>query len=191
VICFLSSFFSGCNPLAYACQRCDRCQSIEFSHTNTHKMITIPTRVVPRLATLARGQNATYAKRTLITLKDHKASPEHQPLKPKTAPTPHQYTAHATATGQGRNGLVTSDTLKLHFAPPKELGGSGDGQNPEQLFAMGYACTEPSLLSPLVFSLLTRGLGIPSPPTPSRLIPSVFPGRGPTGGEAHGTPGRG
>lgn len=53
-----------------------------------------------------------------------------------------QYTAHATAKGQGRNGEVESkDDVGLHLrlALPKSLGGKGDGQNPEQLFAMGYA----------------------------------------------------
>lgn len=53
-----------------------------------------------------------------------------------------QYTAHATARGQGRNGEVRSDDdsgLKLRLAMPRSLGGKGDGQNPEQLFAMGYA----------------------------------------------------
>jgi organic hydroperoxide reductase OsmC/OhrA len=51
-----------------------------------------------------------------------------------------QYTAHATAKGLGRNGTVESDGLKLNLAMPKELGGTGKGENPEQLFAMGYAC---------------------------------------------------
>ena len=53
-----------------------------------------------------------------------------------------QYTAHATARGQGRNGQVKSDDdvgLELRLAMPRSLGGKGDGQNPEQLFAMGYA----------------------------------------------------
>ncbi|KAI0775805.1 OsmC-like protein [Trametes elegans] len=53
-----------------------------------------------------------------------------------------QYSAHATASGQGRNGQVKSDDdcgLELRLAMPKSLGGKGDGQNPEQLFAMGYA----------------------------------------------------
>ncbi|KAG6897778.1 hypothetical protein C0992_011191 [Termitomyces sp. T32_za158] len=59
--------------------------------------------------------------RSLITLKDHK------------------YTAHATAKGKGRNGEVKSNGLELHLATPKELGGTGKGENPEQLFAMGYA----------------------------------------------------
>jgi len=60
----------------------------------------------------------------VITLKDHK------------------YTARATARGKGRNGEVESHGdggLKLHLSSPKEMGGPGDGQNPEQLFAMGYA----------------------------------------------------
>lgn len=51
------------------------------------------------------------------------------------------YTAEALATGAGRNGRVaTSDPrLDLDLAIPKEMGGSGDGANPEQLFAAGYA----------------------------------------------------
>jgi organic hydroperoxide reductase OsmC/OhrA len=55
-----------------------------------------------------------------------------------------QYTAHASASGQGRNGEVVSNDekpLKLRLAMPKQLGGKGDGSNPEQLFAMGYSCT--------------------------------------------------
>ena len=51
------------------------------------------------------------------------------------------YTAEALATGEGRNGHArTSDgLLDLDFAIPKEMGGTGDGTNPEQLFAAGYA----------------------------------------------------
>ena len=51
------------------------------------------------------------------------------------------YTAHATATG-GREGTAsTSDgRVNLKLSTPKELGGAGgEGTNPEQLFAMGYA----------------------------------------------------
>jgi len=51
------------------------------------------------------------------------------------------YTAHATATG-GREGKAASNDGKLSVAlsTPKELGGAGgDGTNPEQLFAAGYA----------------------------------------------------
>ncbi|MGN9775668.1 organic hydroperoxide resistance protein [Micromonospora sp. H33] len=51
------------------------------------------------------------------------------------------YTAHATATGDGRDGHVrtTDGTVELDLAVPKEMGGSGDAANPEQLFAAGYA----------------------------------------------------
>ena len=50
------------------------------------------------------------------------------------------YTAHATATG-GREGHSRTDDDKVDvtMTPPKELGGSGNGVNPEQLFATGYA----------------------------------------------------
>ncbi|MEV0690416.1 organic hydroperoxide resistance protein [Streptomyces sp. NPDC050388] len=50
------------------------------------------------------------------------------------------YTAVATAT-HGREGrAVTSDgKLDLGLSAPVELGGSGEGTNPEQLFAAGYA----------------------------------------------------
>ncbi|TWD83900.1 Ohr subfamily peroxiredoxin [Kribbella amoyensis] len=50
------------------------------------------------------------------------------------------YTARATAEG-GRDGRAASDDGKLDVvvAPPKEMGGTGEGTNPEQLFAAGYA----------------------------------------------------
>ncbi|SED12252.1 peroxiredoxin, Ohr subfamily [Streptomyces sp. 2231.1] len=50
------------------------------------------------------------------------------------------YTAVATAT-HGREGrAVSSDgKIDLKLAPPAELGGNGEGTNPEQLFAAGYA----------------------------------------------------
>ena len=51
------------------------------------------------------------------------------------------YTAAATATGDGRNGEArTSDgKLDVNLSTPTEMGGSGEGTNPEQLFATGYA----------------------------------------------------
>lgn len=51
------------------------------------------------------------------------------------------YTAEALATGAGRNGHArTSDgRLDLDLAIPTAMGGSGEGTNPEQLFAAGYA----------------------------------------------------
>lgn len=50
------------------------------------------------------------------------------------------YSTTATATG-GRDGSArTSDgTFEVGLALPKELGGNGKGNNPEQLFAAGYA----------------------------------------------------
>lgn len=51
------------------------------------------------------------------------------------------YTAHATAQGGGRDGHARTDDgqVDVTLAPPKEMGGSGNGTNPEQLFAIGYA----------------------------------------------------
>ncbi|GGK97338.1 organic hydroperoxide resistance protein [Nocardia jinanensis] len=51
------------------------------------------------------------------------------------------YTAEALATGDGRNGhtRTTDGRIDLELAIPKEMGGSGGGANPEQLFAAGYA----------------------------------------------------
>ncbi|KAI0084855.1 OsmC/Ohr family [Irpex rosettiformis] len=62
--------------------------------------------------------------RGIITLKDH------------------LFFEKATASGAGRHGNVESfgdSALKLKMSMPKAAGGKGDGQNPEQLFAMGYA----------------------------------------------------
>ena len=70
-----------------------------------------------------------------------------------------QYTAHATARGQGRNGQVKSDDdygLDLRLAMPKSLGGKGDGQNPEMLFAMGYAGAHTCYIYGSRDALLTR-----------------------------------
>ena len=51
------------------------------------------------------------------------------------------YTAEALATGEGRDGHGrTSDgKVDVELSIPKEMGGSGTGTNPEQLFAVGYA----------------------------------------------------
>lgn len=50
------------------------------------------------------------------------------------------YTTRATATG-GRDGRARTDdgAFEVALASPKELGGNGRGNNPEQLFAAGYA----------------------------------------------------
>ncbi len=52
-----------------------------------------------------------------------------------------KYSTEAQATGGGRNGTskLLSGMLTITMASPKELGGSGLGHNPEELFATGYA----------------------------------------------------
>ncbi|MCK6263380.1 organic hydroperoxide resistance protein [Vibrio sp. ZSDE26] len=58
------------------------------------------------------------------------------------------YSTSATANA-GRNGQVSTDDNKLSVALsyPKEMGGSGEETNPEQLFAAGYsACFSNALL---------------------------------------------
>jgi Ohr subfamily peroxiredoxin len=56
-------------------------------------------------------------------------------------PTKVVYATEATATGGGRDGKsATKDgALAVTLAVPKEMGGNGQGNNPEQLFAVGYA----------------------------------------------------
>jgi lipoyl-dependent peroxiredoxin len=57
------------------------------------------------------------------------------------------YTAQATVEG-GRDGHGRSSdgVLDLDIRPPVELGGSGAGTNPEQLFALGYgACFQSAM----------------------------------------------
>ena len=60
------------------------------------------------------------------------------------------YTAEATATGGRKNGHAWSSdgAIDVEINPPKEVGGSGEGTNPEQLFAAGYAaCFDNALAS--------------------------------------------
>jgi lipoyl-dependent peroxiredoxin len=58
------------------------------------------------------------------------------------------YTAEATVTG-GRaegHGRTTDGMLDVQLRMPTEMGGEGDGTNPEQLFAVGFAaCFEGAL----------------------------------------------
>lgn len=51
------------------------------------------------------------------------------------------YRVSSTASGGGRDGHVESESgrIKLDLQPPVELGGSGNGSNPEELFSAGYA----------------------------------------------------
>jgi Ohr subfamily peroxiredoxin len=58
------------------------------------------------------------------------------------------YTAEATVSGGRVNGHGRSSDgmLDVQLRSPKEMGGDGDGTNPEQLFAVGYAaCFEGAL----------------------------------------------
>ncbi|MCU1481547.1 MAG: organic hydroperoxide resistance protein [Subtercola sp.] len=67
------------------------------------------------------------------------------------------YTAIAHASGGGRDGHVRSedDRLDLDTRPPKEMGGTGEGTNPEQLFAAGYSACFLSALH-----AVGKGLGV-------------------------------
>ncbi|WP_433257061.1 organic hydroperoxide resistance protein [Streptosporangium sp. CA-135522] len=56
------------------------------------------------------------------------------------------YTAIATASGREGRAVSSDNRLDVTLAPPKELGGSGEGTNPEQLFAAGYAACFASAL---------------------------------------------
>ena len=51
------------------------------------------------------------------------------------------YTAEALATGDGRSGhaRTTDGKIDVALSAPPEMGGNGEGTNPEQLFAAGYS----------------------------------------------------
>jgi lipoyl-dependent peroxiredoxin len=71
------------------------------------------------------------------------------------------YRAQATATG-GRDGrAVSSDKiLDVKLTTPKELGGGGgDGTNPEQLFAAGYAAC---FIGAMKFVAMQKKMALPS-----------------------------
>src|SRR6476619_1210970 len=70
------------------------------------------------------------------------------------------YTAHATSIG-GRDGSSKSDDGKLNVKlnPPKEMGGNGDGTNPEQLFAAGYSAC---FLGAMKFVAGTQKISLPA-----------------------------
>ena len=97
--------------------------------------------------------------RGIIAIRDHMVCLSHRTqtmrlasFRPST-----QYFSKAMAEGAGRNGLVKSfgdAPLELKMSFPRNSGGKGDGRNPEQLFAMGYACE--SRLNPFTFH--TRSL---------------------------------
>ncbi|MFI8005000.1 organic hydroperoxide resistance protein [Streptomyces sp. NPDC086010] len=49
------------------------------------------------------------------------------------------YTAVATANGREGRAVSSDGRIDLALAMPPALGGNGEGTNPEQLFAAGYA----------------------------------------------------
>lgn len=49
------------------------------------------------------------------------------------------YTAEATATGRDGRAVTSDGKLEFTLAFPKAMGGTGEGTNPEQLFASGWA----------------------------------------------------
>lgn len=80
------------------------------------------------------------------------------------------YTARSVSTGAGRDGHVRTPDgrVDLNMAAPKEMGGTGDGSNPEQLFASGYAACFHSAIQlvarrsqvPISGSTVTADVGI-------------------------------
>jgi lipoyl-dependent peroxiredoxin len=71
------------------------------------------------------------------------------------------YATTAISTG-GRSGKVAinGSSLEFEMSPPKEMGGTKAGVNPEQLFAAGYAACFGSALQHVI---RVRKLHIPSP----------------------------
>jgi Ohr subfamily peroxiredoxin len=69
-----------------------------------------------------------------------------------------KYWTEAKATGGGRNGVagLVNGQLTVTMTSPKELGGSGLGHNPEELFAVGYAAC---YLGAMRFAAKSENLG--------------------------------
>ena len=57
-----------------------------------------------------------------------------------------QYVASAMASGREGRAVTSDGRLDVTLAAPRELGGTGEGTNPEQLFAAGYAACFASAL---------------------------------------------
>jgi lipoyl-dependent peroxiredoxin len=70
------------------------------------------------------------------------------------------YTAKAHTTG-GRDGRsVTDDNLlEVKLATPKSMGGTGQGTNPEQLFAAGYSAC---FMGAMKFVAGTKKIAVPA-----------------------------
>ncbi|QLY33632.1 organic hydroperoxide resistance protein [Nocardia huaxiensis] len=56
------------------------------------------------------------------------------------------FTSSATSVGREGRSVSSDGYLDLKLAQPKAVGGTGDGTNPEQLFAMGYSACFASAL---------------------------------------------
>src|SRR5690242_2198059 len=82
------------------------------------------------------------------------------------------YTARATVTGgrQQGHGRTSGGELDVQLRAPRELGGEGDGTNPEQLFAVGFASCFESALS-LIARRQRREAGDASIDSQVSLIP--------------------
>ncbi|WP_376098333.1 organic hydroperoxide resistance protein [Roseomonas sp. CCTCC AB2023176] len=80
-----------------------------------------------------------------------------------------KYSVGATATGGGRDGRSKSDdgALDVTLAVPKAMGGSGNGNNPEQLFAVGYAAC---FLGAMRFAASQEKIQLPADTTVSTKI---------------------
>jgi Ohr subfamily peroxiredoxin len=93
-------------------------------------------------------------------------------------PTSILYRDSATATG-GRDGrsMLSEGGLVLAMAIPKSMGGSGEGSNPEQLFALGYASC---FSSALAFVARAKSVDV----SKSRVTADVGIGRNAAGGFA-------
>ena len=73
----------------------------------------------------------------------------------RPAPILHREHAHAIGGRDGGRAMPDVGGIALAMAIPKAMGGSGEGSNPEQLFALGYAtCFNSALL------FVARSLGI-------------------------------
>ncbi|TCO38131.1 Ohr subfamily peroxiredoxin [Kribbella antiqua] len=65
------------------------------------------------------------------------------------------YTASATSSGRDARAVSSDGRLDLRLAMPKEMGGTGDGTNPEQLLAAGWAACFST-----VMDLIAEGRGL-------------------------------
>lgn len=86
------------------------------------------------------------------------------------------YTARATAEGGRRGRSATDDgALDVVLVPPPEMGGpeDGDGTNPEQLFAVGYAACFHSALK-----LVARRMKLDAEDSTVTAAVGIGPGEG-------------